>query len=105
MIEPNEEPRRPIALWVGLIGAGVTAIAGMFGMHNASVWRLPAVLEARVEQALLAADFGGLEVEMDGQRAKLRGLVGDEAAIAAATRAALSAAGAGGPWAGGVTVV
>ena len=104
MSEPPTS-RRPIALWVGLIGVGVAAFAGMFGVHDASVWRMPSVLDARVEQAMLAADMGGLEVEMDGQRAKLRGLVADDAAIAAAARAALSAAGAGGPWAGGVTAV
>lgn len=105
MNERSPEPRRPIALWVGLIGAGVSAFAGMFGLHNASVWRLPAVLETRVEQALLAAGQGGLEIEMDGQRARLRGLAADDRAIAAAQRAALTAVGAGGPWAGGVTAV
>ncbi len=105
MTEPQNEPRRSIAFWVGVIGAGVTAFAGIAGLHDGSVWRLPAVLEARVEQALLAAGQGGLEVEMDGQHARLRGFVADESAIAAATRVALSAAGAGGPWAGGVTAV
>lgn len=105
MSGPPDTPRRSATFWVGVIGAGVTAFAGMVGAHNGSVWRLPSVLDARVEQALLAADFGGLEVEMDGQRALLRGLVPDEGAIAAAARVALGAAGAGGPWAGGVTAV
>jgi OOP family OmpA-OmpF porin len=105
MTDPNTDQRRPVALWVGLIGAGIAAIAGMFGAHDASVWRLPSVLETRVEQALLAAGHGGLEVVMDGQRARLRGFVADDEAAAAASRAALTAAGAGGAWAGGVTGV
>ena len=105
MSDLNPEPRRPIALWVGLIGAGITAFAGMFGLHDASVWRLPAVLEARVEQALLAVDQGGLEAAVNGQTASLRGLVADERAVSAAQRAALTAAGPGGAWAGGVTGV
>ena len=105
MIAPEDEPRRPIALWVGLIGAAVSAVAGMGGLHDASVWRLPAALETRVEQALLSVGQGGLEVEMDGQRARLRGLAADERALATAQRAALTAAGAGGAWAGGVTSV
>lgn len=105
MMDPANEPRRPIALWVGLIGAGVSVIVGMFGLHDASVWRLPRVLEARVEQSLLAAGQGGLEIEMDGQRAKLSGFAADERARAAAAQAALTAAGAGGAWAGGVTTV
>jgi OOP family OmpA-OmpF porin len=105
MSEQTNEPRRPIVLWVGLIGAGISAFAGMVGLHNASVWRLPAVLETRVEQALLAVGQGGLEIDMEGQSVKLSGLAADDRAIAAAQRAALTAAGAGGPWAGGVTAV
>jgi hypothetical protein len=42
---------------------------------------------------------------MDGQHARLRGIVEDEADIASAREAAMTAAGAGGAWAGGVTSV
>lgn len=105
MSDPKTEQRRSIALWVGLIGAGVTAFAGMFGAHDASVWRLPSVLEGHVEQALAASGQGGLEIDMSGQRVRLSGFVRDEESIALAQRAALAAAGQGGPWAGGVTSV
>jgi OmpA-OmpF porin, OOP family len=105
MTSRETEPRHPIALWVGLIGVIVSAVVGMFGLHNASVWRLPQMLEARVEQALLAIGQGGLEIDMEGQHAVLRGMVADESALAEAHRAALTAAGPGGPWAGGITGV
>lgn len=101
----DEPARRPIALWIGIAGVMVCAVAGMVGAHDGSVWRLPAVLEGRVEQALSAGGQGGLEVRMDGQRALLRGVVADESAIETARRVALGAAGAGGAWAGGVTSV
>lgn len=97
--------RRPVALLVGLIGAGVATLAGILGAHDASVWRLPSALQTRVETGLRASGQGGLEVRMDGQRALLRGIVADDAAIELARRSALTAAGAGGAWAGGVTAV
>ncbi|MDX2276711.1 MAG: hypothetical protein NW206_14770 [Hyphomonadaceae bacterium] len=92
-------------LWVGAIGAGLAALAGMFGVHDGSVWRMPAALEARVQSALEAAGLGGVDVAMDGQRALLRGVVPDQASLALASETALHAAGLGGPWAGGVTHV
>jgi OOP family OmpA-OmpF porin len=97
--------RRRTTLWIGGAGAAVAALLGLFAPHDGAVWRAPAVLEERVSTALLAAGHAGLEVVMDGQRARLRGVVEDEADIADARRAALSAAGAGGVWAGGVTSV
>lgn len=102
--EPNNI-RRPTALWAGLAGAAIATLAGMFGAHDASVWRLPTVLRERVETALQAGGYAGLEVEVAGQRAILRGIVEDPRAAEAAQRIALTAAGAGGPWAGGVTRV
>ncbi|MBX3510599.1 MAG: OmpA family protein [Hyphomonadaceae bacterium] len=97
--------RRPSLFVIGAAGAALAALAGMLGVHGGSVWRLPQVLEQRVETALQAAGQGGLEVRMDGQRAILSGIVEEQGAIANAQRAALAAAGAGGPWAGGVTHV
>jgi OOP family OmpA-OmpF porin len=106
MIEDERTPARlPMAFWAGVVGAGLAALAGLFGVHNGSVWRLPAVLQERVETALQAGGYAGLEVRMSGQRAVLRGVVDDESAIAAARHVALTAAGAGGGWAGGVTSV
>jgi OOP family OmpA-OmpF porin len=92
-------------LWVGLAGAALAALAGMFGIHDGSVWRMPAVLEARVQSALEAHGFGGVDIAMDGQRAQLRGVVPDAASVVSASDAALRAGGLGGPWAGGVTHV
>ncbi|MEZ5962096.1 MAG: hypothetical protein R3C30_16980 [Hyphomonadaceae bacterium] len=63
------------------------------------------MLRDRVETALSAESFPGIDVEMRGQRVVLRGIVENDADIVAARRAALTAAGGGGPWAGGVTSV
>lgn len=100
--KPNKE--RPL-LWVGLAGAALAALLGMLSPHAGAVWRMPGVLEERVETALLAAGYPGLVVRMDGQQAVLSGIVEDEADIANAARAALTSAGHGGPWSGGVTSV
>ncbi|HEX8900233.1 OmpA family protein [Vitreimonas sp.] len=100
--KPNKD--RPL-LWVGLAGAALAALLGMLSPHAGAVWRMPAVLEERVETALLAAGFPGLSVRMEGQQAVLSGIVEDEADIASAARAALTAAGHGGAWSGGVTSV
>lgn len=106
MTETDETPRRlRTALWVGLIGAILALVAGVFGAHGGSVWGLPNALEQRVVQALDASRLSGLDVRMQGQEAVIGGIVADDAALAAVPRIALSAAGAGGPWAGGVTYV
>ncbi len=99
----SPQPRR--LLLVGLGGAMLAAALGMGAPHNGAVWRLPQVLEERVATALLASGHAGLDVEMNGQRAILRGIIEDDGDIAGARRAALRAAGAGGPWAGGITSV
>jgi OOP family OmpA-OmpF porin len=96
--------RRRMLLIVGLVGAGISALLGLLA-SNGAIWRVEGVLRERVETSLSAEGFPGLDVEMSGQRAVLRGIVEDEADIVAARRAALTAAGAGGPWAGGVTSV
>lgn len=92
-------------LFGGLIGAGVTAFLGMIAPHDGAVWRVESVLKERVATALSAEGFPGLDVAMNGQRVILRGIVEEEGDIAAARRAALTAAGAGGMWAGGITSV
>lgn len=104
---PDDEERdwtRP-ALLIGGGGALLATLLGMLAPHGGAVWNAPRVLQERVAAALSAAGQPGLEVEMIGQRAVLRGLVEDEADIAVAQRAALGAAGPGGAWAGGVTSV
>lgn len=93
----------PLAIGVG--GAVLAMIAGMAAPHDGAVWRMPHVLEERVAAALSAAGHPGLDIDMDGQRALLRGIVENEDDIAAARDAALTAAGPGGPWNGGVTSV
>lgn len=101
----REQAPPSMLLWIGLSGAMVAMLLGMFAPHNGAVWKAPGVLRARVAVALTAAGFPGLDIEMSGQRARLRGIVEEEADIASARRAALQAAGAGGSWAGGVTSV
>ncbi len=98
-----EEEARP-AFFAGIVGAVVFALIGLLGPHAGSVWRMPQVLQTQAEAALERAGAGGLEVEMRGQRAVLRGVVADQNALAPAQRAVLTSAGAGGVWAGGVTM-
>jgi|CXWL01.1.fsa_nt_gi OOP family OmpA-OmpF porin len=107
MMRPQFDPEDKMraTFWIGVIGAAIGTIAGVLGAHNGSVWRLPQALDARVEAALQGAGLAGLDVRMQGQRAVLSGIVESEEDIEAARRVALSAAGAGGAWAGGVTSV
>ncbi len=102
--QDSSEPTRPLLL-LGLGGVALAVLLGMLAPHDGALWRLPLVLEQRVETALLASGQGGLEIKLDGQRALLSGLVEDQADIAAAESAALRAAGAGGLWAGGISEV
>ena len=93
------------AFWTGVAGFVLVVIAGLGGIHDGSVWRVPQVLQAKVQTALADAGYPGLSVQMDGQRAIVRGTVENRAAIEAVQRTALKADGFGGPWAGGVTDV
>jgi OOP family OmpA-OmpF porin len=101
--EPSIAGQTSVLFW--LFGALVAALVGMFGPHDGSVFGMPRALEAQVEAALGEAGLPGLDVEMDGQRAALFGIVDQEARIAEAQSLALTAAGPGGAWAGGVTHV
>jgi OmpA-OmpF porin, OOP family len=104
----DEDERQALtqpALMIGAGGAVLAALLGMLAPHGGAVWYAPRVLEERVATALSAAGHPGLDIAMDGQRAVLRGIVEDEADIASAERAALTAAGPGGAWAGGITTV
>lgn len=102
--EDHQSGWRP--LWrIGAIGALIAALLGMLAPHDGAFWRVPPVLHDRVSTALQAAGFPGLDVEMRGQRAVLHGIVENDADISAAHRVALSAAGPGGAWPGGVTSV
>ncbi len=105
MRDADQDERRPLALLIGVAGALVAMVLGIAAPYDGAAWRMPHVLEHKVATALSAAGYPGLDVEMQGQRAVLRGIVEDEADIAGARRAALTAAGPGGPWAGGVTNV
>lgn len=101
----DQAGRRRLLFASGLIAAVAAMAWGMGGPHNGAFWRVPGVLKERVATALMAQGFPGLDVEMVGQRVILRGIVEDEADIAAAREAALQAAGGGGRWSGGVTSV
>ena len=106
MTEDEENDRQTrIALIVGAVGAALAVFIGMLAPYDGALWRAPEVLRERVAVALSAAGYSGLEVQMHGQRAVLRGIVEDERDIAAAKHAAMTAAGGGGAWAGGVTSV
>ncbi|MES1200340.1 MAG: hypothetical protein ABUS57_02690 [Pseudomonadota bacterium] len=100
--EPEDQLR--VTFIAACIGAGLATLWGLFGLHEGSVTRTEAVLQGRVEAALRDAGLPGLEVQMHGQRAMMFGIVSSRAQITAAHDAALSAAGAGGAWAGGVTI-
>ncbi|MGH6951029.1 MAG: OmpA family protein, partial [Vitreimonas sp.] len=97
--------RRLLTAIGGGFAALVFAIVGMVAGHDGSIWRIPQVLKERVAEALVASGHAGLDVQMDGQRALLHGIVAEEGDIAEAREAALKAAGLGGAWAGGVTDV
>lgn len=97
--------RRPLLLWIGAGGAAIVALLGMLAPNGAAVWRVPSILEDRVATALTMAGQPGLNIEMHGQRAVLSGVVEDPNDILVARNAALTAAGPGGAWAGGVTSV
>lgn len=101
--QPSIASQTSVLFW--LFGALVAALVGMFGPHNGSVFGLPRALEARIETALGEAGLAGIDVVMDSQHAALYGIVDAETRIAEAQSLALSAAGPGGPWAGGVTRV
>ncbi len=102
--DEDERPQRRLFL-TGAMGAALVALLGILAPHGGAFWQIPERLDLRVSQALLAAGFAGIEVEMQGQRAQLRGVVEDGADVEPIVRAALTAAGGGGPWAGGVTAV
>jgi OmpA-OmpF porin, OOP family len=102
--DEHESWTRP-ALLIGAGGAVLAMLLGMLAPQGGAIWYAPQVLEDRVATALSAAGHPGLDITMDGQRAVLRGIVEDQSDIASAQRAALSAAGPGGAWAGGVTSV
>ena len=102
--EDREGWTRP-ALMIGAGGAVLAMLLGMLAPHGGAVWYAPRVIEQRVATALSAAGHPGLDVAMHGQRATLRGIVEDENDIAVIERTALTAAGPGGAWAGGVTSV
>lgn len=107
MIEDENvaDERRRLWALVGIGGAVVATLLGLFAPHEASAWRVPQILQQRAESALLTHGLPGLEVAFEGQHARLRGVVESDADIARAARVVLTSSGAGGPWAGGVTSV
>jgi OOP family OmpA-OmpF porin len=92
-------------IWFGLIGAALVALIGMFGVHDSSANGIQRRLGEMVTQALAAKGYSFASVEMAGQRVRLSGAAPDQEALEGAIHTALTAAGAGGRWAGGVTSV
>ncbi len=97
------------ACWTGFwMGAGIAAftmLAAMFGPHIVSMSAIQGKLQTRVEQALSAKGFRDIAVKMDGQTAILTGAAPSAELKETAHAAALTAAGPGGPYLGGVTAV
>lgn len=95
--------------WLFLAGfaaaAFATMLVGLFGPHGASLGGVPRELQTRVEQALEAQSVRNVSVEMDGQTAHLIGASPSEEGRLLAIQTALTAAGPGGAWAGGVSAV
>jgi len=104
LLGPEPEDQLRLTFIAACIAAGLVTLWGLFGYHDGSVTRTEAALRARVEAALRNAGFPGLEVEMHGQRAMMFGVVSNRSQIGAVRDAALSSAGPGGAWAGGVTI-
>lgn len=101
----NQAGGARLAMLIGAGGAVLAMLLGMFAPQGGAVWVVPRALEERVATALSASGHPGLTVRMDGQRAILGGFVEDEGDVAEAAHAAMTAAGPGGAWAGGVTSV
>lgn len=91
--------------WVGVAVAAFTLIASMFGPHAMSLTGVEAGLKTRVESALAARGYRDIGVEMDGQTAILTGAATSPDVREGARAAALTAAGPGGPYLGGVARV
>jgi OOP family OmpA-OmpF porin len=105
-VKPSVVPRHVGRwFWGALAGAFLTVLFGVFGPHPGSVWGVERQLKARVEAALAQTPARHASVEMEGQTARLIGSVPTEAVRAAAIEAALTAAGPGGMWRGGVMKV
>lgn len=91
--------------WLGLVGAAAVMILAMFGPHWASMKAVETRLKTAVETALRNGGLSEVKVTMDGQTARLTGAVGAEELREKARSLALTAAGEGGPFWGGVTRV
>jgi outer membrane protein OmpA-like peptidoglycan-associated protein/osmotically-inducible protein OsmY len=91
--------------WIGVAVAAFTLIASMFGPHPLSLRGVEAGLKARVESALAARGYRDISVEMDGQTAILSGPATSPDVREGAKAAALTAAGPGGVYLGGVARV
>jgi len=100
------EPARLWPLfWAALGAIVVVVLIAMLGGHAAAPVGIERGLKGKVEAALQAADVRNVSVEMDGQTVRLIGVAQNEEARTDAVEAALTAAGPGGPWAGGVARV
>ncbi|MES1201493.1 MAG: hypothetical protein ABUS57_08585 [Pseudomonadota bacterium] len=103
--KPDVEHQLHLTLIIAAFGVVVATIWGLFGPHDGAVTRMQIALRSDVVAALEHQGLDGIEVELKGQSAHLYGIVARREQIETARQAALTAAGAGGPWAGGVTAV
>jgi OOP family OmpA-OmpF porin len=83
----------------------LAALITLLGAHGCTPRMVEQRLQERVERALASAGHNSVTAEMDGQRVILSGVAPSDREKQAAARVAHTAAGAGGPWAGGVTAV
>ncbi|MEQ1618607.1 MAG: hypothetical protein ABL883_09725, partial [Terricaulis sp.] len=74
---------------LGLVSGALSILLGMFAPQGAAFWRIPERLQDDASAALLVAGYPGVEIDMDGQHARLSGILADEADQAGATRAVL----------------
>lgn len=101
----REQPVSWGAFCAGLAGLLALILFTVFGEHPLSPKAVQDLLRVKIEAALEAQDLDFVTVTMRGQTAVLTGAAPDAARRAAAERAALLAAGPGGPWRGGVARV
>lgn len=95
--------------WTGFwLGCGIAAFAlaaAMFGPHALSLSGIEAQLKTSVERALVKNGVAEISVEMDGQTAVLSGGVASSSEQLRVEEIALTSAGPGGAYMGGVTGV
>lgn len=93
-----------LVFWIGVIGVALTGlIAVWFGPESST--RLEQQVEQAARSALISGGYDWATADAHGQRVDLSGSAPNQETLAAATNSVISALGAGGVVAGGVTKV